>query len=140
MCAFINLAQLERDVMATITTSPLDPFPASGMSSIHSAFIFNYVTISCLDPADYIGGVFDITFERPNVTQCISIPIISDNIFEEDELFRVSVSSDDRALVDGLFTSAPVIIIDNTRELVFTNAPVTEFLFPSPLHHCSNSI
>lgn len=75
--------------------------------------------MSSSDPEDYGGGVFPITFDSPNNQQCLSISITSnDNIFEEDEVFLVSLSSDDSAIQPGI-DEAAVLIVDNSGELVF---------------------
>lgn len=41
--------------------------------------------------------MFDITFESPNTTVCITINITADDIFEDDEAFVVELISDDPA-------------------------------------------
>ena len=73
------------------------------------------------DPDDYIGGAFLLLFERASNTACLDIDIVMDDIFEDDEIFLVTVSSDDPAISTGTLVSAPAIILDETGEqLLYT--------------------
>ena len=50
------------------------------------------MSLSCIDPADYIGGNFGVSFGTDaNDQQCIQITLINDNIREEREDFFVDV-------------------------------------------------
>ena len=68
------------------------------------------------DPDDYSGGVFNLTFERNTTRACVNITIAVDNIFEDDEVFGVSVFSDDSAIQPGSATNVAVTILDEARE------------------------
>ena len=50
----------------------------------------------CIDPSDYNGGAFGVTFEMAaSDTQCINIILVSDNEREESEDFFVHIDLDD---------------------------------------------
>ena len=68
------------------------------------------------DPDDYSGGVFNLTFGRNTNRTCADITIAVDDIFEDDEVFGVSVFSDDSAIQPGSATNVSVIILDEARE------------------------
>ena len=112
ICAVIGGGvTLDRDVMATIETTPL-----TATGNIASFVLYQSVStvVSYSEPADYGGGVFNLTFVQPWIRECVNISIFLDNIFEEDESFEVAVFSDDPAIEPGSPTTVNVTIIDES--------------------------
>ena len=114
VCAVIENATLERDVLAVIRTIQST---ASGKYNIPMETVYiicNCVLCCFTDPDDYSGGMFSIIFQSPNTTACIYIDIEKDDIFEEDEVFFVSLIDADPATVPGSITTATITILDET--------------------------
>ena len=117
ICAVIGGAQLERDVVVMIETTPIT---ATGIITDPSVLkLYLCLLLSFSEPADYAGGVFNLTFQQPSTRECLNISIAADNIFEDDESFSVAVVSDDPAIEPGSPTNIIIIILDETGKSSF---------------------
>lgn len=96
-------------------------------------------------PDDYLPGPFTVTFDGSSNTQCVSIPIVDDNLVEFEELFSVSLGSANPAVLIGSPSTATVTIQDSsgaccigalsffflTLALLFTVEATVSFTQPS---------
>ncbi len=58
-------------------------------------------------------------FDSPSLTQCVSVAIINDECVEEkEEVFTVSLSSEEECVNTGLNNQTTVTIMDNDRESI----------------------
>ncbi len=59
-------------------------------------------------------------FDSPSLTQCVSVAIINDECVEEkEEVFTVSLSSDEECVDTGPNNQTTVTILDNDRECIY---------------------
>ena len=69
---------------------------------------------------DYNSGRYDITFNVGVANVSFGIPIIDDQIFEEDELFILGLCSLPNSVITGNFSQATVTILnDDSKYLSF---------------------
>lgn len=65
-------------------------------------------------PDDYSPGPFFVTFDSTSNTQCASIPIVDDDLVENEESFSVSLGSANPAVLIGSPSTAIVTIQDSS--------------------------
>ena len=68
--------------------------------------------------ADYVFGRYGVTFKAGNMIASFNISIIDDNIFEIDEYFNLTISTDFSLenIIAGDPSQAIVIIVENDGE------------------------
>lgn len=71
--------------------------------------------LSTTGGTDYVTVSMTLSFTQMNIEQplCVFINSIDDNIFEDDEMFSVSLSSQDPAVVIGSSSPMSLTIVDD---------------------------
>ncbi|WP_017295113.1 Calx-beta domain-containing protein [Geminocystis herdmanii] len=93
----------------------------------HLPTTFDYATspINATEGSDYTSQTGTLTIPANSTSTTVNIPILDDNLSEEDEFFLVTLSNPVNALIDPVMNIGQVAITDTLTTLITRTLPPT---------------